>query len=48
VPPILRFLTLFAFFLFRSFPSFFLTALAGFFAAEFPDDTALAEFAVEG
>jgi hypothetical protein len=43
----LWFLTLFAFFPFRFFPSFFFTPLSGLFAAEFPDDAALAELAVE-
>jgi hypothetical protein len=47
VPPILkkiRFLTLFAFF---PVPLIFLTPLPGLLAAEFPDDAALAELAVE-
>jgi hypothetical protein len=44
VPPILWFLNLFAFF---SVLLIFLTALPGLLAAEFPDDAALAEFAVE-
>jgi hypothetical protein len=39
--------TPFAFFLFRFFSFFFFTPLPGLFAAEFPDDAALAEFAVE-
>jgi len=43
----LCFLTLFAFFPFPLFPLIFLTPFPGLFAAEFPDDAALAEFAVE-
>jgi hypothetical protein len=43
----LWFLTLFAFFSFRLFPRIFLTPLPGFFAAEFPDDAAWAELAIE-
>jgi hypothetical protein len=43
----MRFLTLFAFFPFPLFPLIFFAPLPGFLAAEFPDDAALAEFAVE-
>jgi hypothetical protein len=43
----LCFLSFFAFFPFPLFPLIFLTPLPGLFAAEFPDDAALAEFAVE-
>jgi hypothetical protein len=39
-------LNLFAFFPFSLFPLIFFTPLTGFLAAEFPDDAALAEFAV--
>jgi hypothetical protein len=44
VPPILWFLNRFPFFLFLH---LFLTPFLGFLAAEFPDDAAGAEFAVE-
>jgi hypothetical protein len=40
-------LTLFAFFSFFLFVHIFLTPLFGFLAAEFPDDAALAKFAVK-
>jgi hypothetical protein len=43
----LCFLTLFPFFPFPLSPLIFLAPLPGFFAAEFPDDAALTEFAVE-
>jgi hypothetical protein len=47
VPPILCFSTLFASFPFRLFCLIFLAALLGLLAAEFPDDAAGAEFAID-
>jgi hypothetical protein len=45
--PLVCILTLFAFSPVSLFPLIFLTALFGFLAAEFPDDAALAKFAVD-